>query len=173
MPLSFLQCPWPGDHLRALQEIMLTQSSTVLAFPAGSLFPPKSFFPICSTGWNQVTQSQPKCGCLSHLLLLKSYRSFLKKHAHKLLEGKRQRKYPDGSFLSPEQPQPFLCVKHSEGHLVPASTCRGKNCICQPCGRIGAKGLNGWSAVQTLRREFFFFLPAGDIHQSQQTQGKG
>lgn len=52
-------------------------------------------------------------------------------------------------------PSPFSVSGIAKGHLVPASTCRGKNCICQPCKSIEAKRLNGWSAVQTPRREFF------------------
>ena len=74
---------------------------------------------------------------------------------------------PDGWLLSPEQPQPFLWVSAIRKRLVSASPCKGKNCVCQLCRSIGAKGLNGWSAVQAPRRDFFFFLPSCRGHTSE------
>lgn len=47
------------------------------------------------------------------------------------------------------------------------------DCASQLRSSIGAKGLNGWSAVQTPGGILFFHCPAGNIHPSQQTRGKG
>lgn len=78
--------------------------------------------------------------------------------------------YTDGWLLSPEQTQPLLWVKCNEA-AGGSGISMQENCTCLQ--KYWGQRANGCSAVLSPRGRIFFFLPAGDIHQRQQTQGKG
>lgn len=80
--------------------------------------------------------------------------------------------YSDGWFLSPEQPQPLLWVKHGEEACGCNISMQQRELSASALQKHRGKRAE-WLLCSTVPQGGkFFFLPAGDIHPSQQTQGK-